>query len=160
LQIIAWEWGGKDMGTREGRATDYFANGYNCAQAVLGAFCEECGLDAKAALKLASGFGGGIRYGEVCGAVSGAIMAIGLKCGFYKERDLEQKVYIYGKTQEFIERFKREYNSILCRDLLGVDIRSPEDHKAPGAMEKHKSVCPGLVAAAVRILEGMDITEN
>jgi C_GCAxxG_C_C family probable redox protein len=67
------------MSVREARALKLFSDGnkYNCAQAVLGAFCEESGLDINIAFKLANGFGGGIRCGETCGAVSGAVMAIG-----------------------------------------------------------------------------------
>ena len=144
------------MSVREEKARGYFANEYNCAQSVLGAFCEEYGLDTETAFKLSNGFGGGLRYGEVCGAVTGAIIAIGLKCGFHVERDIAQKVYCYTKTQEFIEKFKSEYGSILCRDLLDEDIRVPDDHKTQDAKEKHKSICPGLVGAAVRILEDME----
>ena len=135
------------MNAKEKNARALFANGYNCAQAVLGAFCEDDGLEVNAALKLASGFGGGLRCGEVCGAVSGAIMVIGLKCGFYIENDLQQKNFCYQKTYEFIETFKKEKSSILCRELLGVDIRAPEDHFTPEARARHKTVCPELVAA-------------
>ena len=138
------------------KAVEFFDKKYNCAQAVLGAFCEETGLDVETALKLASGFGGGIRCGEVCGAVSGAIMAIGLKCGFYVENDLAQKVYCNKKTFEFIEKFKEANDSILCRDLLGIDIRHPDDHLNPTAMEAHKTICPKLVACAAALLEEME----
>ena len=144
------------MSTREEKATRLFAGGYNCAQAVLGAFCEEAGLEPNTALKLASGFGGGVRCGEICGAVSGAIMAIGLKCGFYIEQDFEQKVYCNKKSYEFMEKFKEANGSVLCRDLLGIDIRCPEDHTTETAKEAHKTICPKLVASAVQILESMD----
>lgn len=144
------------MSEKEEKARKLFASGYNCAQAVLGAFCEGDGLAVNTALKLASGFGGGLRHGEVCGAVSGAIMAIGLKCGFFIENDLTQKAYCNQKTIEFIEAFKRNNKSILCRDLLGVEIRSPEDHNTPEARERHKTVCPELVASAVRIMENIE----
>ena len=145
--------------TREEKAVQYFANGYNCAQAVLGAFCEEAGLDRSTAFKLANGFGGGVRCGEVCGAVTGAVMAIGLQCGFHVEKDFAQKGYCNQKTFEFMEKFKEANSSVLCRDLLGVDIRHPEDHNAPAAQEAHKALCPKLVASAVRILESMEFEE-
>ena len=141
---------------KEDIAVGLFSSGYNCAQAVLGAFCEEEGLEAATALKIANGFGGGVRCGEICGAVSGAIMAIGLKCGFYIENDIEQKSYCNKKSYEFIENFKESNNSILCRDLLNVEIRCPEDHNAPAAKEAHKAICPKLVANAVKILENME----
>ena len=145
--------------SREEMARDLFAKNFNCAQAVFAAFCEESGLDAKIALKIANGFGGGIRCGEVCGAVSGAIMAIGLKCGYHVENDLQQKNYCNAKSYEFIEKFIEANGSILCRDLLCIDIRRPEDHNDPVARAAHKAICPDLVASAVKVLENMEINE-
>ena len=144
------------MSDKEDKARALFADGYNCAQAVIGAFCEENGLDTRTALKLANGFGGGVRCGEICGAVSGAIMTIGLECGFYKEKDFDQKNYCNGKTVEFLQKFREENGSILCRDLLGVDIHTPEDHLKPGVPELHKTICPEKIASSVRILESME----
>ena len=141
------------MSIKQENAVELFSKGYNCAQAVVSVFSEENGLDVKTAMKLANGFGGGVRCGEVCGAVSGAIMVIGLKCGFFVEGDLKQKGYCNEKSYEFIEKFKEEFGSILCRDLLGVDIQCPDDHKKPEAQEAFKLVCPNLVKSAVRILE-------
>ena len=141
--------------TKEDQAVELFKNGYNCAQAVLGVFCEESGLDMKTAMKLANGFGGGVRCGEVCGAVSGSIIAIGLKCGFYIEKDFAQKSYCNEKSYEFIEKFKEEYGSILCRDLLGVDIQCPSDHAKPEAKEAFEIICPKLVANAVCLINNM-----
>jgi len=137
-------------------ARSLFSRGYNCAQSVLGALCESYGLDAKTAFKLANGFGGGLRCGEACGAVTGAVMAIGLKCGFYIENDTEQKSYCNNKALEFIGRFREENGSMVCRELLGADIRAPEDHMAPEVQALHDTVCPGLVTSAVRILESME----
>ena len=144
------------MSVREERALELFSNGYNCAQAVFGVFCEEDGMEIDSAFKVTSGLGGGLRYGEVCGAVSGAMLAIGLKCGFYIEKDFTQKAYCYEKTCEFMEKFKEANNSILCRDLLDLDIYCPDDHKTPKAKEAHKTICPSLVAAAVRVVENME----
>ena len=141
--------------TKEEIAVKLFANGYNCAQAVIGVFCEESGLNKEIAMKLANGFGGGVRCGEICGAVSGAIMAIGLECGFYTEGDFAQKGYCNEKSYEFIEKFKEEYGSILCRDLLGVDIQCPSDHAKPDAVEAFKATCPKLVATAVSLVNSM-----
>lgn len=134
-----------------------FANNYNCAQSVLGAFALEEGLDLETALKLANGFGGGVRSGDLCGAISGAVMVIGLKCGFHKENDLTQKAYCNAKSHEFVEKFKEKNGSGTCRELLGINIRHPDDHNTPEAKEAHQSICPKLVASAVVILEGMDI---
>jgi len=144
------------MNTKEEKAVGLFASGYNCAQAVFGAFCEENGLDKNTAFKLANGFGGGIRCGDTCGAVTGAIMAIGLKCGFYVEKDFKQKGFCNKKSHEFIEKFRKINSSTLCRDLLGIDIRCPDDFNTPESQEAHKTVCPKVIADAVWILENMD----
>ena len=144
------------MITREERARELFTNGYNCAQAVLGAFCEDNGLDTKTAFKLSNGFGGGLRCGEVCGAVTGAVMVIGLKCGFHIEKDFTQKRYCNIKSYEFIEKFRDENTSVLCRDILGACICSPDDHNKPEVQAKHKTICPEMVASAVKLLDSMD----
>ena len=149
------------MTIKEEKACGLFADGYNCAQSVLGVFCEENenGLDTNTAFKLANGFGGGVRCGEICGAVSGAIMVVGLKCGFYAKNDIEQKSFCNKKSYEFIKKFKEANDSVLCRDLLGMDIRKPEDHTASGVPELHKNICPKMIASAVRILESFDWEE-
>ena len=143
---------------REEKALELFSNGYNCAQSVLGVFCEDGGLnlDIKTALKISNGLGGGVRCGEICGAVSGAILVIGLKCGFYIEKDLKQKSYCNKKSYEFMEKFREANGSVVCRDLLGVDIRCPDDHNIPIAQEAHKNICPKLIKSAVQILENME----
>ena len=133
-----------------------FCNGYNCAQSVFSAFSEEFGLDRTLALRIANGFGGGVRCGDVCGAVSGAIMAIGLKCGFYVERDFEQKAFCNNKSYEFIERFREINGSMICRDILGIDVRTQDDFNKAEVRELFTAICPGIVASAVRILESMD----
>ena len=72
------------------------------------------------------------------------------------EKDLKQKLYCNQKTYEFIEKFKAQQGSYLCRDLLGLDIRVPADHNTPESLERHKVVCPDVIGCAVRILEGME----
>ena len=146
--------------TREEIAVDSFSKGYNCAQSVYSAFSEDFGLDKTTALKIANGFGGGVRCGEVCGAVSGAVMAIGLKCGFYIEKDFDQKGFCNNKAFEFIERFKEVNGSMLCRDILGIDIRYPDDFTTSEAQKTFTAICPNIVRSAVRILESMDFQRS
>ena len=145
------------MSLLEDKARELFANGFNCAQAVLGAYCEDEGLDIETAMKLTTGFGGGVRCGEICGAVSGAVMVIGLKHGVYGEKVLEQNVRCRAMSFEFIKAFKEANSSVLCRELLGVDIRVPEDHSNEQAKASHQKICPKLVASAVRMLESMEV---
>jgi len=131
------------------------AGSWNCAQSVLGVFCADLGLDRVAAMKLASGFGAGMgRKQEVCGAISGAVMVIGLKCGQAREDDKEAKEAAYRLSREVMDRFQAEFGSCRCRELLsGVDLATDAGHqryKAEGWSEK---VCRPCVRFAVRVLE-------
>ena len=96
-----------------------FKEGYNCSQAVFAAFSEEVGLPRQTALQLASGFGGGVgRMREVCGAFSGAVMALG---ALYGSDDPAHKTAVYAMVQELAAKFKAETGSLICRELLGLD---------------------------------------
>ena len=112
---------------KEGTATFY--NGYNCAQSVLSVFAEELGISKDTCLKLASPFGSGIAYmQETCGAVSGALMAIGLKYGRGKDGTKEDKERAYDMSCHFIEEFKKTTcGTICCRELMeGLEMSTPE----------------------------------
>jgi len=130
-------------------AVNNFSNGYNCAQSVFLAFCEEYGLEGKTALKLTCGLGGGFRSGELCGAVSGAVLAIGLKDGQFDLEDNESKALCHSKMIGFIDQFREQFSSITCKDLLGYDI-STEEGKA---QHQHgKPVCTEMVKRAAELL--------
>lgn len=104
-------------------AMKLFKEGYNCSQSVIGAWCEELGLDFKTAVTISAGFGGGMgRLREVCGACSGAFMVLSLKYGGYAPKDMQRKKGMYEIIQKFAARFKQEnsFNSIICRELLGL----------------------------------------
>jgi C_GCAxxG_C_C family probable redox protein len=100
-------------------AKQHFEDGYNCAQAVLLAFCDETGLSHEQAAKLASGFGGGMgRMREVCGAVSAMFMVEGLLEGYSDPKAKEEKSALYATIRTLADRFCEKNNSIICRDLL------------------------------------------
>ena len=123
--ILKWNGHGEPMKNKSETAAAMVAGNWNCAQSVLGVFCEELNLDRETAMKLASGFGAGMaRRQEVCGAVSGAIMAIGLKHGQAREDDKAAKETAYRLSRELMDRFQAEFGSCLCRELLpGIDLR-------------------------------------
>lgn len=134
-------------------ASDFFNEGFNCSQAVFAAFAPELGLDRTIALKIASSFGGGMaQMGEVCGAVTGAFMALGLGYGRTKVDDLAAKELNYEKVAEFVSRFKAFHGSIFCRDILGADMSTPEGRLRIKEGNLVKLRCPGLVEDAARIL--------
>lgn len=133
------------------KAVEIFSNGYNCAQAVLTAYCEDYGIDLDTARRISCGFGGGMgRTSEVCGAVSGAIMLIGLKHGKYLKEDELSKEKTYALIQEFNKRFKELNGSVNCTELLGVELLTGD--KAFIA-SKVKTVCPKMVRDAAVIVE-------
>ena len=101
------------------KAEQLFLDGYNCAQAVFGAFSEQLGVPFDMAMKLSSSFGGGVgRQREVCGAVSGMCMAAGVLYGYPTPETGEVKAQHYRLIRELCERFKEQNRSIICRDIL------------------------------------------
>lgn len=147
--------------TRGELAAEKFTGGYNCAQAVLLAFCDRIGLDEKTAAKLTSGFGGGIgRLREVCGAANGAFMVISLLYGDDGVAPRERKGALYARIQDYAARFKAQNGSYLCRELLsGVtadhtplpDSRTAEYYK--------KRPCVEIVRDAADLLDAY-LAEN
>lgn len=101
------------------RALDYHKSGYNCAQSVFAACCEYTGMDEKTALALSAGFGGGARSGELCGAVTGAIMAEGLVFPFNDGQDTEAKDKIAAIAKQCVAIAREKYGYVRCADLKG-----------------------------------------
>lgn len=145
------------MSVREEKALDLFDNGFNCAQSVLAVFCEDFGLEKETALKLSCGFGGGMRNGEVCGAVSGAVIALGLKYGQFVGTDTVSKQECYGKTAKFCNRFKEKNTTIICKELLECDTSTDEGGERANSENLFKTKCVGFIADAVNILEEMEL---
>ena len=149
--------------TEHGRiAEEYFREGYNCAQAVLLAFSDMTGLDKELSAKLASSFGGGFgRMREICGAVSGAGMVLGIVKGYSDPTDRDAKKAHYALVQEFARRFKEKNGSIVCRELLAVVGASQggDPEQRTEAYYK-KRPCPELVRIAAEILDHMIFTES
>lgn len=135
------------------KAVEIFGQKYHCSQAVLAAFAEDFGLSEKQALKLGGCFGGGMCKGEVCGAVTGALMAIGLNNGQCEVEDLASRKLTNDRTIEMLETFKQENGSYLCKDLLGYDISDPEALKIIREKELFTRFCPKMVESAARIAE-------
>jgi len=136
------------------RAVALFKEGFNCSQAVLAAYCEQFELKQELALRVAGAFGGGMgRMGETCGAVTGAIMVVGLKFGSTTAGDLKARENAYAVVREFVHRFKGRNVSVLCRDLLDCDISTPEGMKRAREEGRIKKTCPKFVKDAAEILD-------
>ncbi len=136
------------------RAKELFIQGFSCSQAVLAAFGEQFGLSRELALRIAGAFGGGIgRTGETCGAVTAAIMVLGLKFGCTIAGDLKARENAYTVAREFMHRFKGRNISVLCRDLLDCDISTSEGMKRAKEEGLIKQHCPRFVQDAAEILD-------
>jgi len=137
------------------KAENYFSNNFNCSQAVFTTFATELGLEEELALKLATQFGGGARKGEMCGAVSGALMVLGLKYGHCHAQDNEEKGKAYGIAEDFMNRFIKEKGTVVCRELLGYDVSKEEDKAKIKELGLFQSVCPEMIRCATKIVEEM-----
>ena len=83
-------------------------------------------------------------------------MVLGLKYGQLGELEAESKALAYQKANEFMERFKSENGSYICKEILGCDISTDAGRIYARKNECFTEICPKMVASAVRILEGME----
>jgi C_GCAxxG_C_C family probable redox protein len=143
--------------TKTEMAVEKFLSGYNCAQSILYAFGPDLGLDAETALKVSTGLGGGMGgRGEVCGAVTGGILALGLKYGRGEKMEKSVAQQAYQKTGDLMAAFERAHGSCTCRTLLcGCDLRTPEGMQQFREQDLHHKVCVGCVRTVGDILAGM-----
>ena len=143
------------MSTKTEIAAAKFLSGYNCAQAVLYAFRDEADLDEDVALKIATGLGAGMgRKQEVCGAVTGGILVLGLRHGRGSTESRSATEQTYLKTRELMDRFAAKHGSCLCRQLLqGYDLATEEGQRRAKADDMLNKVCRPCVQTVVEILE-------
>ena len=138
------------------RAQELFLQKYNCAQAVACAFCDKAGLDQDAMARASSSFGGGMGgLGEVCGAMSGALLVLGLVRGYADPEDPEAKKAHYERVKAFGERFREAGGALRCKELLEGTVprgMTPEEGAQKGLKPRP---CPQLVAQAAAILEDL-----
>ena len=102
--------------------------------------------------RIASGFGGGIgKQGEVCGAVTGGVMAIGLVSGRDLPDDKQGKERAYQKAAEYMQQFQAQNHAIRCGDLLGVTL-DESGLEVYRANNMKGEVCIPAVSRAVRLV--------
>jgi C_GCAxxG_C_C family probable redox protein len=137
-------------------AVSLFRKGFSCSQALLAAYGDCFGLDGEVALRIAAGFGGGMgRMAETCGAVTGAFMLIGLKHGATDAKDRQAKEKTHAAVREFAKKFMACHESLVCRELLGCDISTPEGSQMAKEGKLSSTICAGLVKSAAQIFEEM-----
>ena len=135
-------------------AVQLFKEGRNCSQAVLLAFSDVTKMDESLALRRSSPFGGGMgRQREVCGAVSGMLMVLGIAYGYEDngEKDANKKA-VYQDVQDLCSRFREASGSIICREILKNPASDP--NPTPRTAEFYKlRPCERMVATAAALLE-------
>jgi C_GCAxxG_C_C family probable redox protein len=136
------------------QAAEFMRGGFNCAQSVVKAFAPELGASEEAAVRMATSFGGGMgRNGLVCGAVAGAAFVLGARYGFSELPESGARDKTYAKVNALIERFQKEYGTVLCRELLSIDPKNPEDWKRVREAGAFANQCPLFVKSAAKLVE-------
>ena len=136
-------------------ATDMFLKGYNCAQSILYAFREESGISEETAMKISCGFGAGMgRKGEVCGAVTGGILVLGMRHGRGLDDERAAMDAAYAKTAELMRLFASKHGSCICRELLdGCDLATADGQRFFKENQYLTRVCKNCVQSVADILE-------
>ena len=134
-------------------AAELFVKGYNCAQAIAVAFCDEIGMTRDAAAKMASSFGGGMgRMREVCGAVSGMLLVAGILYGYEVPGDDVSKKAHYERVQQLAGEFRQQIGTIICREIL--DNPTSDPNPSPRTAEYYRDrPCARMVYTAAQILD-------
>jgi C_GCAxxG_C_C family probable redox protein len=142
--------------SRSENAKDLFLSGYNCAQSVLLSFADDLKFSKELAQKMAVGFGGGMgKQQETCGAVTGAIMVLGMLKGEEVNNNDELKSASYSAVKDLTRDFVAEYKTTQCRELIGCDLNTPEGSAKLKEDKIMETVCAGCVKKAVQIVENL-----
>lgn len=146
--------------SRKEQAMQYFLDGYNCSQCIILTFQDiiekYSDVDIRTALKIASPFGGGMgRLREVCGSVSAMFMVLGYIEGYDEPKDYEGKKLLYEHIQELARQYEEANGSIVCRELLGLNVKHQDATPEKRTEEYYKSrPCTEKIGSAAEILEG------
>lgn len=128
----------------------------NCSQAVAVAFGDSVGMDEPMAMDVARGFGGGIgRFGLTCGAVTGALMILGLRVSQIESDEKKAKAKAYEMAGEFRAKFEARHGTMECKSLVGIDLSTEEGQKLNDEKKITRTLCPEFVRSAAEILDEM-----
>jgi C_GCAxxG_C_C family probable redox protein len=138
---------------RPEHASDQFLRSMNCSQAILETYAPSMGMSTEMARRVAAAFAGGMGMGTECGAVTGALMVIGLKYGKIEAEDSSADKKTFDKVAEFVKHFKAMHGHLGCSELLGVDMSTPQGIKEASSKGLFTSHCPKFVYSAGLILD-------
>ncbi len=137
-------------------ALDYFAQKFSCAESVLLGLTETFGICDECIPQIATGFGAGMGYcNEACGAISGAIMALGLVFGRKNASDQDAKLKCYQKVGLLISAFEQKFGNVNCMDLTKCDMSTAEGRARSKELNLHGKLCSRFVAFAAETAQGI-----
>jgi C_GCAxxG_C_C family probable redox protein len=140
-----------DIEKTAAKASEYFDQGYNCAQSILLAMGETLGFGDDFTPRIAGGLGGGIGHeGELCGALTGGVLILGLCFSSNDPKDKTAKQMAYDRSSELMRRFAMTNGAKRCRDLTGVNMRTEEGMEAFRLLNVKSRICQGVLRNAVR----------
>lgn len=140
------------------RAKSYFSSGFNCAQSVLRSVLEEKNMYFDEAPFLTAGFGGGIGLeGNTCGAVTGAVMALGMLLAENQKDPIEVKNKAYALTPKLLEQFRDKYGTTMCSQLVGFDMNDARARQKASEEKLFQNICPKFVSSAVDIVLALEL---
>ncbi|GFE59886.1 C-GCAxxG-C-C family protein [Geobacter sp. AOG2] len=142
-----------DPSNKPEHAADRFLKSMNCSQAILETYAPSLGMPVEQARRVAAAFAGGMGRGSECGAVTGAFMVIGMKCGKTVDNDSHADDETFTRVAEFVREFEARHKHIGCSGLLGTDMGTPEGVKKAADAGYFTSRCPGYVKTAAEILD-------
>ena len=138
------------------KALSQFATGCNCCQSITTAYGPDYDLDVQKALKVGAAFGGGMsRLGNTCGAVSGVLMIIGMAFRNSDPEDIENKELVYEIGRRFLDQFTGIHRTVMCRDLIGIDMNDEQDMQRARETGIFEEKCPNFVKTAAELLENI-----
>ncbi len=126
---------------------------YNCAQKIVGNFCETFGIQADEGARMARSLGGGLRAGEACGALVGGLLVSGMKYGTGRGDGPEARALCDQKAAELSGRFRALFGSLSCRQLLGIDTSVGNNRQIAAEMGLFREKCPGIIMQTIELLE-------
>ena len=139
---------------RTEQACAYHQRGYNCCQSVLAAFSDVTGLDEQQSMSLGGGFGSGAGTGELCGAVTGAVMVLGLLEPSNPDDPAGSKRKAMALSKEFQRQFVERFGALRCQDLLKLDF-TPDDTTPAAKRLGLTHHCRIMIVTAVELAEAM-----
>jgi C_GCAxxG_C_C family probable redox protein len=139
--------------TKAEDAVKAFKGGLSCSQAILATYGADQGIPRELALRFASGFSGGMGIGDTCGAVTGALMILGLQFAGPDSDTPQGRAAAKGATIDYIDRFKARRGTVMCRDLLGCDIGTSQGMEMARKQGLFATLCPKIVYDAAELLE-------